>query len=85
MELPSLNTLKNEVEDVLDLFKSAIEDRDELAGRLRHIEAELEELRRLHSLTQSSTFQQSEKTLDTDKETKIREKVNELLAILEKI
>ena len=83
MELPSLIELENQIDKVLDLYKSVRRDRDELVQRVQQLEAENHELKRSADQLRQEAAEARRNTRDLEKEQKIRAKVDELLAKLE--
>jgi uncharacterized coiled-coil DUF342 family protein len=83
MELQSLIELENQIDKLLDLYKSVKRDRDELLQRVQQLEAENYDLKRSTDELRQEATEAKRNTRDLEKEQKIRAKVDELLAKLE--
>ena len=83
MELQSFDELERKVTRFLDLYRVAKRERDELAERVGRLEAEIEELERTNTSVRKEIEEARLNSRDSDKEERIKSKVDDLLAKLE--
>ncbi len=83
MELQSFDELERRVTRFLDLYRAAKSERDELAERVGRLEAEIEELKRANASARKELEEARLNVRDSEKEERIKSKVDDLLAKLE--
>ena len=83
MELQSFDELERKVTRFLDLYHAAKSERDELAERVGRLEAEIEELKRANTSARKELEEARLDARDSEKEERIKSKVDDLLVKLE--
>ncbi len=83
MDLPGLEKIESQIQELLERYKSVKASREELALRVNELESEISELQKENEQLQVSLEEARRNTRDFDKEERIKARVDELLAKLE--